>query len=65
MLGEDIENERGAVDHARAYGLLKVALLRWRKLVIHDQQGEVQLLAKHRQLLRAPLANVEGRIHRL
>ncbi len=40
MQGEDVENERRAVDdlHGLVHDLLEIRLLRWRKLIVEDHQ---------------------------
>ena len=65
VLGEDVEDHRGAVDRRAAEQLLQVVLLRRRQLVVeHDRvgvDGEAQLA----QLLGLALAQVPGVVRRV
>ena len=46
VLGENIENQRGAIDHANAERVFKIALLRAGKLVVKDCEIDFQCLTR-------------------
>jgi hypothetical protein len=64
MLGEDIQDEGGAVYHARAGDVLKVALLRGRNLVIQDHEVEAELVMQLGKLISATFAEIGSRVGR-
>jgi hypothetical protein len=62
VLGEDVEDQRGAVDHVDLEQLLEVALLRGAELVVEHDEIDVEGVADHLQLLRLAGADVGGGI---
>ena len=58
VLGEDVEDHRGAVDGRAPEQLLEVVLLRRRQLVVEDDRVAVDLEADLAQLLGLALADV-------
>ena len=65
VLGEDVEDHRGAVDGRAAEDLLEVALLRGRELVVEDDRVGVDRLERDlAELLGLALADVGGRVGR-
>jgi len=62
VLGEDVEDQRRAVDDARIDQLFQVALLRRRQFIIDDHQVKIKFFAQRAQFLRSPLANIGYRI---
>ena len=65
VLGEDVEDHRGAVDGRAAEDLLEVALLGRAELVVEDDGVAVDRLRRVAQLLGLALADVGGRVGRL
>ena len=61
-LGEDLEDQLGAIEHAPAERLLEVSLLRRRKLVVEDDRGGLQRLGGAQDLPDLAAAGVELRI---
>lgn len=59
MLGEDVKDQRGAVNDPRAGQLLQVALLRWRNLIVGDDEINTLVAADQREVTGAALAQVE------
>jgi len=62
VLGEDVENELGAIDDPRFQRVLETALLRRSELVVDDQHLGVRLCEGGYQLLQLALADVRSRI---
>ena len=62
VLGEDVEDHRGAVDGRPPEDLLQVALLGRRELVVEDHGVGVDRQRERRQLLRLAPADVGGRV---
>ncbi len=62
VLGEDVEDHRGAVDGGAAQQLLEVELLRGRQLVVEHHGVGVDRERDLAQLLRLALAHVGGGI---
>ena len=62
MLGEDVEDHGGAVDHRHAERLLEVALLARLELVVGNHHVGVGLLDRLLQLRQLALAEVAVRI---
>ena len=58
VLGEDVEDQRDAVDDVAVEQLLEVALLRGRQLVVEHHDVDVERLAELAQLLGLALADV-------
>ncbi len=58
MLGEDVEDQLGAVDDARLQRVLERPLLRGRELVVHEQDLGPGRSVRALQLLELPLAHV-------
>ncbi len=62
VLGEDVEDQLGAVDHARLERVLERPLL-WRaELVVDDQHFRVRVAVRLLQLFELPLADVGARV---
>ena len=59
-LGEDVEDERGAVDHPHAERAAEVALLDGRERVVGDHEVGALALRERLDLLDLPLAEVEA-----
>ena len=57
VLGEDVENQLGAIDDARLERVLERALLRWAQLVVDEQRLGVGLGKGLLQLRELPLAH--------
>src|SRR5581483_2872947 len=57
VLGEDVEDQLGAVEHAGVERLLQVALLPRRELVVADHHVELQVAAQ-----RPPLRDLAGAV---
>src|ERR1035438_5603177 len=57
LTGEDVEDELGAIDHPQIEFTLQVALLRWRQLVIEDDQIGRTRCDRAFQLLHLPAAD--------
>jgi len=62
VLGEDVEDQLGAVDDARLQRVLERALLRRAELVVDDQHFRTCVSVCLLQLLELPLADVRARI---
>ena len=58
VLGEDVEDQLRAVDHARLQSVLELALLGRRELVVHDQRLGARLRERLLQLRQLPFADV-------
>ena len=57
-LGEDVDDERGAVEDFDLEGVFEGALLRWTELVVEDDEGVVETLAFGLDLRQLALADV-------
>ena len=64
VLGEDVEDQRDAVDDVDREQLLEVALLRGRELVVEDDDVDVERVADLAQLLGLALADVRRGVGR-
>ena len=64
VLGEDVEDQRDAVDDVDLEQLLEVALLRGRELVVEDHDVDVERVREVAQLFGLALADVGRRIGR-
>ncbi len=64
VLGEDVEDQRDAVDDVDREQILEVALLGGRQLVVEDHDVDVERLADRLQLLGLALADVGRRVGR-
>jgi hypothetical protein len=62
VLGEDIEDHRGAVDGGAAEQLLQVAVLGRRELVVEDDGIGIEGAAQRGDLLRLPAPHEGGRV---
>ena len=62
VLGEDVEDHRGAIDRRAPEQLLEVELLSRRELVVEDDGVGVDLEADLEQLLHLPLAEERRRV---
>ena len=62
MPGEDVDDQRRAVEHLAVEQLLEAALLVRRELVVDDEQVEVARRLLVQQLRRAALAEVPDRV---
>ena len=60
VLGEDVEDQRDAVDDVAREQLLEVALLRGRELVVEHHEVDVERLRELAQLLRLAGTDVGG-----
>ncbi len=60
MTGKDVEDELGAIDHPQVEHALQVTLLRWRQLVIEDDQIGRTRSDSAFQLLQLSTANECG-----
>jgi hypothetical protein len=65
VVGEDVEDDRRAVDHRDAELLLQVALLPREQLVVHGDQVRVGVLRRLLQLGQLAAAEVAVRIRPL
>ena len=65
VLGEDVEDHRGAVDGGAAEQLLQVAVLRRRQLVVEDDRVGVEAAAERGDLLRLAAPDEGGRVGRV
>ena len=65
VLGEDVEDQRDAVDDVDLEQLLQVALLGGRQLVVEDDDVDVERLGQLAQLLGLALADVGGGVGRV
>ena len=65
VLGEDVEDQRDAVDDVDLEQLLEVALLRGRELVVEHDEVDVERLGELLQLLRLARADVGGGVGRV
>ena len=65
VLGEDVEDQRSAVDDVDVELLVEVALLSWRKLVVEDHDVDVQCGDIACDLRRFALADVHGGVWRI
>ena len=65
VLGEDVEDHRGAVDGGAPEQLLQVAVLRRRQLVVEDDGVGVEAAAQLGDLLRLAAADEGGRVGRV
>ncbi len=65
VLGEDVEDHRGAVDGGAAEDLLEVPLLGRRQLVVEDDRVRVERAAQRGDLLRLPPTDEGGRVGRV
>src|ERR1039457_7193623 len=63
-LGENVENERGAVEDLAIEGPLQIATLGRGKLVIKDDGIDIRLVANPGEFLRLAFADVGGRARR-
>ena len=64
VLGEDVEDERDAIDDVDREQLLEIALLGGRQLVVEDDDVDVERFRDGPQLLRLALADVGGGVGR-
>ncbi len=62
MLGEDVEDQLGAVDDPGGEGVLERTLLHGVELVVDDEYLRGRLTVDTLQLLQLPLADVRARI---
>ena len=62
MLGEDVEDQRNAVDDVAAELLLQVALLCRRQLVVEDHDIGVECVGERAQLVDLSRSDVSGGI---
>src|SRR5438128_480785 len=62
MVGEDVEDDRRAIDHGHAGELLEVALLAGGKLIVAGDQVGVGLGDRLLELLDLALAEIVGRL---
>ena len=65
VLGEDVEDQRDAVDDVDLEQLLEVALLRGRELVVEHDEVDVERLGELLQLLGLARADVGGGVGRV
>ena len=65
VLGEDVEDQRDAVDHVDVEELLEVALLRGRELVVEHDEVDVERVGELLQLRGLARADVGGGIGRV
>ena len=65
VLGEDVEDQRDAVDDVDLEQLLEVALLRGRELVVEHDEVDVERLGELLQLLRLARTDVGGGVGRV